>query len=127
MKPLVCQGAILKCSFGNLPTPLMVLPDRKVNAMLPAAVRTDCVPLVNILPFGMCSNPVNPMVAAATAAALGILTPMPCLPCIVGQWSSTCKKVKIKGKEAVAMDSKLQCAYGGNIQIQAPSQLKVLI
>lgn len=126
MKPLVSQGTILKCSFGSVPTPLMVLPDKRVKVMFPAATKKDCVPLVNVLPFGMCSNPANPMVAAATAAAFGVLTPVPCMPCIAGTWSGTCKKVKIKGEEAVKADSGLKCAFGGSIQVAVPSQVKVL-
>lgn len=127
MKPVVIQGSLLKCSFGNVPTPLMVLPDKKVNAMMPVAVKTDHIPLLNILPFGMCSNPANPMVVAATAAALGVLTPMPCIPCTLQDWSEPCKKVKVRGTEAITMDSKLQCVYGGNIQVTAPICPTVLL
>lgn len=127
MQLLMCQATILKCSFGNLPTPLMVLPDKKVKAMFPVAVKTDTVPLLNILPFGMCSNPANPMVAAATAAAMGVLTPMPCIPCTASPWSKPCSKVKVKGKEAVSMESELQCSFGGTIKAQAPSQFKVFV
>ncbi len=127
MKPLVIQGTLLKCSFGNMPTPLMVLPDKKVNSMLPAAVESDHIPFVNILPFGMCSNPANPMVAAATAAAMGVLTPMPCIPCTAQGWTGASEKVRIKGKKALHMDSKLQCLYGGSIQAAAPLQPRVLL
>jgi hypothetical protein len=127
MKPIVIQGTLLKCSFGNTPMPIMVLPDKKVKSMLPAAVKSDHIPLVNILPFGMCSNPANPMVIAATAAALGVFTPMPCIPCTVEEWTGSSKKVKIKGKEALTMDSKLRCLYGGNIQVAAPLQPTVLL
>ncbi|MDE7210895.1 MAG: DUF4280 domain-containing protein [Lachnospiraceae bacterium] len=127
MKPIVIQGTLLKCSFGNMPTPIMVMPDKKVNSTLPVAVKSDHVPFLNILPFGMCSNPANPMVAAATAAALGVLTPMPCIPCTAQDWSKACSKVKIGGKEAINMDSCLKCLYGGNIQVVAPLQPTVLI
>lgn len=127
MKPVIIQGTLLKCSFGNMPTPIMVLPDKKVNSMLPVAVKTDHVPFLNILPFGMCSNPANPMVAAATAAALGVLTPMPCIPCTVKDWTGACRKVKIQGKEVLNMDSRLQCLYGGSIQAVAPIQPRVLL
>ena len=105
----------------------MVLPDKKVNSMLPAATAADHIPLLNILPFGMCSNPANPMVIAATAAAMGVLTPVPCIPCTVQEWTGASEKVKIKGKKALNMDSRLQCLYGGSIQAQAPLQPRVLV
>ncbi len=127
MKPIIIQGTMLKCSFGNIPTPIMVLPDKKVNSMLPVAVKSDHIPFLNILPFGMCSNPANPVVAAATAAALGVLTPMPCIPCTVQDWSRPCGKVKIHGKEMINMDSQLSCLYGGTIQAVAPVQPTVLV
>lgn len=127
MKPVIIQGTLLKCGFGNAPSPIMVLPDKKVNSMLPVAVKSDHIPILNILPFGMCSNPANPMVAAATAAAMGVLTPMPCIPCTVQDWTGASAKVKVGGKEAVSMDSKLNCLYGGSIQAVAPVQPTVLI
>ena len=105
----------------------MVLPDKKVKSMLPVAVKSDHIPLLNILPFGMCSNPANPMVIAATAAAMGVLTPAPCIPCTVQDWTQACEKVKMKGEQALNMDSKLQCLYGGNIQASAPIQPTVLL
>lgn len=127
MKPIVTQGTMLKCSFGNAPMPIMVLPDRKVNSMLPVAVRSDHVPFRNILPFGMCSSLSNPMVAAATAAASGVLTPMPCIPCTMQDWTKACGKVKVHGEEALNMDSQLKCMYGGNIQAVTPIQPGVLL
>ena len=33
-----------------------------------------------------CNSPSNPMVAAATTAALGVLTPMPCIPMTIAPW-----------------------------------------
>lgn len=127
MPLLVCQGAILKCSYGNVPTPLMVMPSQKVKNILPVAVKSDNIPIVNILPFGMCSNPLNPMVLAATAAALGVLTPVPCIPCTLQAWKSPCKKVKAGGKEVITTDSKLKCLYGGEIQVSFPGQVKILV
>ncbi|RKG64195.1 DUF4280 domain-containing protein, partial [Corallococcus exercitus] len=71
----VVMGAMLQCSFGVAPSSLMVLPANRVMATTPAANIMDNKPLLNILPFGMCNSLANPMVAAATAAALGVLTP----------------------------------------------------
>lgn len=127
MNPIVIQGTLLKCSFGNLPTPIMVLPDKKVNATLPVAVKSDHIPFVNILPFGMCNNPVNPVVAAATAAAFGVLTPMPCIPCTVGDWEGGNRKVLIGGQEAIHMGCSLKCLYGGEIKVVAPIKPNVLV
>ena len=76
----VCAGAMMMCSFGVAPSSLVVLPVNRTMTGAPAANIMDNKPMVNIPPFGMCSSPANPMVAAATAAALGVLTPMPCIP-----------------------------------------------
>ncbi|MEO0948583.1 MAG: DUF4280 domain-containing protein, partial [Cyanobacteria bacterium J06641_5] len=80
----VVAGAMLQCSFGAAPSSLIVVPKGPpVMAGGPlAATIMDYAPLVNILPFGMCSSLANPSVASATAAALGVLTPMPCVPVI---------------------------------------------
>ena len=77
----VCMGAMMMCTFGMAPSSLVVLPvNRVMTDQVPDANIMDHVPMVNIMPFGMCMSPSNPIVAAATAAALGVLTPMPCIP-----------------------------------------------
>ena len=67
--------------------------------------------------FGMCSCPANPAVASATAAALGVLTPMPCAPLTVAPWVPGCPTVIVGGKPLLNNTSKLLCAYGGVIQV----------
>ena len=74
---------VLQCSFGAAPSALSVLPANCVTTGTPAATIMDNKPFVNILPFGMCISPANPEVIAETAAALGVLTPAPCIPAIV--------------------------------------------
>ena len=70
MASQVSMGATLKCSFGAAPSSLVVLPTNKVFAEGPPAANImDHIPLVNIMPFGMCNSLANPTVAAATAAA----------------------------------------------------------
>lgn len=77
MGNLVVMGANLQCSFGAAPSILSVLPDKMTMATTPVANIMDYKPLVNILPFGTCMSLANPVVASATAAAFGVLTPMP--------------------------------------------------
>jgi hypothetical protein len=75
MPQQVCNGAMLQCTMGVAPSILTVLPINRVNTTeQPDANIMDHIPLVNIMPFGMCVSPANPSVAAATAAALGVLT-----------------------------------------------------
>ncbi|MBV9735739.1 MAG: DUF4280 domain-containing protein, partial [Acidisphaera sp.] len=69
----VVNTAQLQCTFGMAPSNLVVLPiNRVMCGNQPAANIMDHVPLMNIMPFGMCQSIANPMVAAATAAALGV-------------------------------------------------------
>ena len=123
----VCMGAMLQCSFGVAPSSLVVLPANKVLTATPDANIMDNKPMVNILPFGMCSSMANPTVAAATAAALGALTPMPCIPVIPAPWAPGSPTVLIANMPALNSDSKLMCAYAGVIQITNPGQTTVMI
>ncbi len=120
MGNFVCGGAMCACSFGTTPSMLMVTPENKVMTTQAIATVMDHVPCKNIMPFGMCRNPANPMVAAATAAAYGVLTPMPCVPVTAGTWMPGAAKVMIANKPALTADSKLTCSYGGIIQINSP-------
>lgn len=124
----VCMGAMLQCSFGAAPSSLMVLP---ANCVLtggpPAANIMDNKPMMNILPFAMCSSPSNPMVAAATAAALGVLTPMPCIPATVAPWVVGAPTVLIANMPALDSQSKLMCMWGGVIQINNPGTTTVMV
>src|ERR1700737_285418 len=88
MGQLVANNAMCACTFGTGPAPLKVLPAKKVLAdKLPAATIQDFAPNTNVGPFIMCISPSNPQVAAATAAALGVLTPQPCIPVTVAPWA----------------------------------------
>ncbi|KYF68135.1 DUF4280 domain-containing protein [Sorangium cellulosum] len=122
----VCAGATTMCSFGMAPATLMVLPVHQAMATLPAANISDCAPVLNVLPFGACSSLANPAVAAATAAALGVLTPMPCVPVPAGTWVPGSVTVMLKGMPALDSAAKLMCAWGGVIQILNPGQTKVI-
>ena len=113
----VCMGAMLQCTFGVAPSTLMVLPvNRVMTSFVPAANIMDNKPMVNIMPFGMCTSPANPTVAAATAAALGVLTPMPCIPNTVAPWAPGAATVLLANMPALDDTSKLTCLWGGMIR-----------
>jgi Domain of unknown function (DUF4280) len=126
----VCMGATLQCiPFGVAPSTLIVIPKGPpvmVNGMLAATIM-DFAPIANILPFGMCTSIANPMVAAATAAAWGVLTPMPCVPVIVGPWKPGALKVKINKIPALSDVSICNCAWGGVVKVVFPGQVKVMV
>lgn len=120
----VCAGAMMQCSFGVAPSSLVVLPANRVLAGGPPAANImDHVPVLNIPPFGMCNSPSNPTVAAATAAALGVLTPMPCVPMTSAPWIVGAPTVLIGSMPALNDSSKLMCNWGGVIQITYAGQV----
>lgn len=123
----VTGGAMMTCSFGMAPSTLTILPTSGVMSAMPLATIMDQVPFVNILPFGMCTSLSNPTVASATAAALGVLTPMPCVPVPTGPWAPGVPQVLIGGKPALNNQCKLTCAYGGIIQFTNPGCMTVQI
>ena len=124
----VCMGATLMCSFGMAPSALSVLPTNKTFAGGPvAATIMDNVPMLNIMPFAMCTSPANPTVAAATAAALGVLTPMPCIPATAAPWAPGSPTVMIGGMPALNNSCKLMCNWAGVIQISVPGQMTVQV
>jgi hypothetical protein len=123
----VNMGSMLQCSFGAAPSNLVVLPANRVLTSTPDANIMDNKPLVNILPFGVCSSIANPTVASATAAALGVLTPMPCVPVLPAPWVPGAPTVLIANMPALDNNSKLMCMWGGVIQVVNPSQTTVMI
>ncbi len=119
----VCNGASMMCTFGAAPSTLVVLPKNKMlTSNQPAANIMDNVPMLNFPPFGMCMSPANPTVASATAAALGVLTPMPCIPNIVGPWKPGAATVMLANQPALDNISMLNCASGGVITFVVPGQ-----
>jgi len=118
MANYVCMGAMLQCSFGMTPSSLMVIdPMRPLLTNKPQANIMDNKPMANIMPFGMCKSLANPTVASATAAAMGTLTPMPCIPVLTVPWAPPGKKI-VCGQPALVDNARLVCAYGGQITIK---------
>lgn len=125
MPSQVTAGAALTCSFGAAPSALVVLPTNMVNATTPAANIMDHIPMTNIPTFGMCMSIANPAVASATAAALGVLTPMPCVPVTTAPWTPGSATCKIGNMLALNNTSTCMCTWGGVISIGYPGQATV--
>jgi hypothetical protein len=87
-----------------------------------AANIMDFQPITNIMTFGMCMSPANPAVASATAA-LGVLTPMPCVPNTVAPWTPGSPTVELAGMPILTNTSTCMCAWGV-ISITTPGQLQ---
>ena len=120
----VCSGATLQCSFGLAPSTLVVLPiNRMLTSSMPAANIMDNKPMVNIMPFGVCTSLANPTVASATAAALGVLTPMPCIPMTLAPWAPGAPTVLLGNMPALDNTSKLMCTWAGIISVVYPGQV----
>ena len=121
----VVGTAMMMCSFGAAPATLNVLPTAKVTIEgKPAASIQDSKPMVNIPTFGMCMSLSNPQVAAATAAALGVLTPMPCTPVTAAPWMPGAMKTTIGGQPALTSGCQVQCNWGGAITLSFTGAVK---
>lgn len=119
----VCMGAQLQCQWGAAPSKLVVLPvNRVMTNNVPAANIMDHKPFVNILPFGTCKCMANPAVAAATAAAMGVLTQMPCTPVTPAPWIPGVPNVLIANMPALDETCKLVCALGAGAPVISITQ-----
>src|SRR4051794_33391255 len=108
----VCNGALLQCSFGAAPSTLTVLPvNRVMTSSQPAATIMDYQPMVNIASFGMCMSIANPMVVAATSAALGVFTPQPCIPMTVSPWVPGAPTVLLGNQPSLDNTCTLNCLW----------------
>lgn len=124
----VCNGAQLMCNMGMSPSALVVLPkNRMMTGNQPAANIMDHVPMLNVMPFGMCMSPANPTVAAATAAALGVLTPMPCIPNTPSPWAPGAPTDLLAFQPSLDNVSKLPCMWAGVISVVMPGQMTHVI
>lgn len=121
----VVNGARLVCSFGSSPGKMTVLPlNRTTSGDQPHAVITDILPFLNIPAFGLCSSLLNPVVAAATVAKLGVMTPQPCIPAPAAPWVPGTANVQIGNIPALDDTSSCMCLWAGKISIADPGQSK---
>lgn len=128
MTEILTNGCPLRCTFGMAPSVFQTLnlPGKPVilNAFS-AGIATDIAPGVNIPPFGMCQSLSNPTVASATSAAMGVLTPMPCVPVVAQPWAPTDPIMTWNGVALATVKSKCLCVWGGEISVQAPMEMLV--
>lgn len=118
--------AMCQCTFGTLPAPLTVTSQTTVlGSNMPAATIMD-IPKPPMT-FGMCSSPANPAVASATAAALGVLTPMPCVPACAAPWAPGSPTVLICNNPALNNSSKCMCNWGGVISVTTTQAVTINI
>jgi len=124
----VTHGATLRCSFGAAPATLAVTPESQVDiGGAPVATIMDHIPVKNIAPFGMCSSLANPQVAAATSAALGTLTPQPCMPVTNQPWTPGSSVVTVRDKPSVNDICTLMCQWAGVITVVNAGQTKLTV
>ena len=124
----VCNSAMMMCTMGMAPSSLVVLPiHRTLTEHQPAANIMDHIPMVNIMPFGMCISPANPTVAAATAAALGVLTPMPCIPMTPSPWITGVPTVILDTQPTLDNTHMLMCTWAGVITFTTPGEFTVMV
>lgn len=126
MGNLVCSNAMMTCSFGMIPSVFQATNCMQVMANGVVGNCMDAMP-ANVMNFGMCTSLANPMVVSATAAALGVLTPQPCIPVPCGLWITPKMNILIKNAPALSSDAKLLCAYGGIIQFSNTPCMKVML
>lgn len=120
----VCSGAIMRCTMGTSTANLTVLPIRTVNLTGPPMANiSDHKSMVNLAPFGLCRSLGFPATAAATAAAHGHLTPMPCVHNTPAPWIGGKIDYLIKGQPALLKSSKCQCMWGGTISLVTDGQV----
>lgn len=113
MKDVICEGSLLKCQWGLIPSPIKCLPFTMTKAAKKKiATIIDFAPNINIKSFGMCRSPITTIYTP-----LGPVYP-PCMPSVVSPWQSGNTKVKVNGKQILTPGSKCLCIKGmGKIEI----------
>ncbi len=125
MPEFLTTGCMLTCSFGMAPGVFQALeiPGKPVVTGMTVATMVEIIPLENIPDFVMCTSEANPEVIAATAAALGVLTPMPCVPVVVDPWDPPSTLAGYDGLPLATVASTCLCLWGGEIAVDLPSEM----
>ena len=124
----VVNGAMTMCTFGLAPSTLIVTPEKRTLVEnMPLATIMDNKPFANVLPFGLCTSLANPITAAQTAAALGVLTPGACTPVTVAPWTPGAPTALTGSIPTLTQMSLCNCAYGGVITITNPGATRTTV
>lgn len=109
-KRSVVTGATLCCTQGLVSSPLVAQSEPSANTSgRTMATVDDFLPVVNILPFGLCTA-----------------TGLPCVPITTSRW--TCQSnICIGDRGILRDDGTLACMIGGTIFIVDPGQYRLLI
>lgn len=118
-----CTGGTMMCTMGMAPSTFNATPKTVQTSSMMAGNILDHAPMMNVPPFGMCMSPANPQVAAATAAAMGVLTPQPCIPNTPAPWVPGAVTVMLCNAPALDNTSQLMCVWGGVITFVNPGQV----
>lgn len=121
-KIYVCTGAVLHCTQGTSNSSLSATPKSVSLCSQDQANIADHISIMNVKPFGRCRSLAYPPTASATAAHHGHLTPMPCVPGTINNWSAVDPNSQLGGQPALLNTAKLKCIYGGEITIVNPGQ-----
>jgi hypothetical protein len=124
----VPHGSLSRCSKGSNPSRLNILPITRVFVEgNPLGNIQDKEPFLNIHPYGICFSMENPEVIAATAAALGVLVPMPCVPMICTPWILT-SRTRVGGHfMGLNKRAKNICVWAGHLEISLPKAVKTYL
>ena len=114
----VTTGSTAEYTCGTTPAELIADFDTLATAGGSIVLTIDMIVAeVNIPSFGDCDSLLNPEVSTATAAADGVLTPMPCVPVVVDSWTPGSLLSNEVGIAYVNDESICTCSYGGEISI----------
>lgn len=118
----------MMCTYGTASASLVVVPSGQMLTPAVASANTaDMTPVSTIPTFGTCSSNANPVVATASAAAGGTLTPMPCVPATASPWTPGITNVVNGSMPIVDSTCTLNCSYGGVISVVSPGQTTLIV
>lgn len=123
-KHIICEGDVFTCTEGMLSCKMNVTSQHEVTIQGKKIATKNDAAINNLSGFGKCRTMQNPLVAAATAAANGVLQPQKCIPVFINGWNNT-KNAEINGISILNVNSVIKCVYGGRITVREIGQKKV--